>query len=144
MTKSFFNIKYILWECLVFQQRRYIKVHEPFCMCPMCVAKRNHESELMFRDLRPNGSIISGVRGGATHFHDYHDLGVGHIKVQPDGKPIHVNNFTRTVDPLLPNWIKKDKQTNRHSCLREPKNLIERLPFSLLHYKYIYSKQAIR
>jgi hypothetical protein len=51
--------------------------------------------------------VVKGVRGGATHFHEYDEgLGIGHIKIEKTGEKFSVNNFNREVDKMLPTWMK--------------------------------------
>lgn len=55
------------------------------------------------------GEIITGARGGSTHFHEYDEgLGIGHVKVNGDRERFSVNNFNREVDELLPAWMKRE------------------------------------
>jgi len=60
-------------------------------------------SDSIFNEPLKDGGSVSGVRGGTTKFHDYNNLGVGHIKDQKTGERLaNVNNFTETVDSMLP------------------------------------------
>jgi len=63
-------------------------------------------NDAFFKNPAKGGGSISGVKGGNTHFHDYNNLGIGHIKIQSTGKKIPVNNFNDTIDSLLPPSMK--------------------------------------
>lgn len=68
----------------------------------------------IFRDMRPDGTMIEGPRGGVTHLHEIPaGSGIGHITDEriPPGEPGHiittVNNSNQKILENLPDWMKK-------------------------------------
>jgi hypothetical protein len=57
---------------------------------------------------------LFGVKGGATHNHDYDNLGIGHIRLQSKSSKkkeprYSYNNFNETVEALMPDWMTKSE-----------------------------------
>ena len=59
-----------------------------------------------FRDIRPDGTIVSGIRGSNFHAHEFTPWD-GHVR-QNNGNVIgHYNNFNDHIDSLnVPNSMK--------------------------------------
>lgn len=77
-------------------------------LCPSCYPCGAPQFDpRQFHDTRPDHSIVSGARGGATHEHDYDDLGIGHIQIQSTGKNYPYSRFNDRIDEMLPPWMKE-------------------------------------